>query len=122
MIEDECIEWDGAVTNNGYGIRRIAGKNYYVHRLGWEEEHGAIPDGMFILHRCDNKPCFLVKHLFLGTQADNVHDMLDKGRGGNQKKTHCKRGHLLAGTNLRDEDSAIRQCRVCRNLLRRGRR
>lgn len=75
-ITFDCVEWDGAHLPTFYGT---VGPRY-VHRLAWEEVHGPIPKGMFVLHRCDNPPCFLVDHLFLGTTTDNMRDCKAKGR------------------------------------------
>jgi hypothetical protein len=58
-----------------------------AHRLAWMLVHGDIPDGLMVLHRCDNPPCCNVDHLFLGTRADNMHDMSVKGRARVQKFT-----------------------------------
>jgi hypothetical protein len=52
-----------------------------AHRIAYELECGPVPEGMFVLHRCDNPPCVRVSHLFLGTRADNLADMRAKGRG-----------------------------------------
>lgn len=51
-----------------------------VHRLAWEDAHGPIPDGLRVLHHCDNPPCYNVAHLFLGTDGDNAKDRDRKGR------------------------------------------
>ena len=51
-----------------------------VTRWVWEQVNGPIPDGMVIMHTCDNPPCFLLDHLRLGTKAENSADMRDKGR------------------------------------------
>jgi hypothetical protein len=48
----------------------------------WEHEHGPIPEGMYVLHTCDNKVCIEPSHLFLGTKKDNSIDMAKKGRTG----------------------------------------
>lgn len=75
-----CIEWTGARNVKGYGARQWRGHVRRAHRVAWEEANGPIPDGMMVLHRCDNPPCVNVAHLFLGTAADNTADMIAKGR------------------------------------------
>jgi hypothetical protein len=72
-----CIEWTGVRFARGYG-RTSLGE--YAHRLAWEAEHGPIPAGMVVRHRCDNPPCVNVDHLQLGTQAENLADMVARGR------------------------------------------
>lgn len=115
----DCIEWDRSRNSKNYGQRRIRGKLRLVHRLAWEEEFGPIPDGICVLHKCDNPPCFNVEHLFLGTVAENQKDMANKGRGANQnsRKVTCKNGHPLASDNLLAGFLARgeRVCRICRN-------
>ncbi|MGH9930007.1 MAG: HNH endonuclease signature motif containing protein, partial [Pyrinomonadaceae bacterium] len=86
---DDCIEWDGELDHRNYGRKWVDGKIHRVHRLVWQEEHGPIPEGMLVLHRCDNPPCINIDHLFIGTNADNMKDMAAKGRGWQQKKLHC---------------------------------
>ncbi len=68
-----CIEYLGANTT-GYGCMRVDGKTKLVHRLAWEVWRGPIPDGLNVLHHCDNPPCFNTAHLYLGTQSDNTRD------------------------------------------------
>lgn len=79
-VETFCWEWTGLVTRKGYGQIKKNGKNCTAHRLAWEERNGPIPCGLSVLHHCDNRSCVNVEHLFLGTQADNVRDMVCKGR------------------------------------------
>src|SRR5260221_9264109 len=66
--------------NKGRGAARSNGKMVYATRLVWEFFNGSIPDGLKVLHTCDNDRCVYITHLFLGTQADNIRDMDRKGR------------------------------------------
>ena len=65
---------------NGHGYIYLSSVGY-VHRWKWEKENGPIPDGMLVCHHCDNPKCINLAHLFLGTIADNIADMFNKGRG-----------------------------------------
>lgn len=79
-----CVEFDGHRTERGYGRvnKRVNGRivSQYVHRLVWEAINGPIPEGMVVMHRCDNPACYRLDHLQLGTQADNLADMCSKRR------------------------------------------
>lgn len=79
MLND-CWEWKGARHPFGHGQKRFRGKVQYTHRIAWEWVNGPIPEGMCVLHKCDNPPCCNPNHLFLGTNQDNVRDRCSKGR------------------------------------------
>ncbi len=81
----QCIVWKGKTCSNGrYGRIEGTKKITMAHRYIWENIYGEIPKGMCVCHKCDNGLCINPKHLFLGTQKDNVKDMFDKRRARGQ--------------------------------------
>ena len=83
----KCWLWTSNTDSHGYGQIAMPGPPPRVpspaHRVSWELHNGPIPEGMNVLHRCDNPPCVRPEHLFLGTRADNMADKMAKGRYGN---------------------------------------
>jgi len=82
--DNNCIEWVGTLRN-GYGrlmigSRKTGRKSVSAHRLAYELNLGAIPEGMYVCHECDNRKCINPEHLFLGTHQDNIDDREKKGR------------------------------------------
>lgn len=75
----DCWGWTGH-TSCGYGVITVPGGQMKAHRFSYELHNGPIPKGLHVLHRCDCPPCCNPAHLFLGTQADNVADMMAKDR------------------------------------------
>ena len=114
-----CLEWTRSTNGKGYGKTWANGKATYTHRIAWELANGPIPPGMQVLHHCDNPPCGQTElsdaypegHLFLGTDADNMADMITKGR------TRCKFGHLFSEANTR-QTSRGRACLACEAHVR----
>ncbi len=78
-----CLEWIARLNNKGYGTITINKNSYYSHRVSWTLENGKIPKNLMVLHHCDNRKCINPNHLFLGTNEDNVRDMIEKGRQQN---------------------------------------
>lgn len=79
---DECWPWSLSRGNHGYGQVSYQRTMHLTHRIAYEMTHGPIPDGLWVLHSCDNPPCCNPKHMFLGTHTDNMRDMTAKGRNG----------------------------------------
>lgn len=75
-----CWLWTGEKNSKGYGRFRKNGQWHLAHRFSWEAFKGPLSDGLCVLHRCDNPRCVNPKHLFLGTQTDNMRDCANKGR------------------------------------------
>jgi len=119
------IPWQSRLVqqaNGCYGSIRVGGrkgKTVKLHRLAWEEAFGPIPDGMSVCHTCDVPACCNPAHLFLGSQQDNVTDMMNKGRfkgraSLNALKTHCPQGHEYTPENTMTFNG-MRSCRRCMN-------
>lgn len=82
-----CWLWTGAKRWDGYGRFNPCFKQMTAHRYSWELVNGPLPEGMHVLHRCDNPPCVNPAHLFIGTIKDNATDKAQKGRAP-AKLTH----------------------------------
>lgn len=124
VVNTPCREWHGGRFPNGYGKRYLRGSRPYrtvlVHRWMWEQAYGPIPAGLYVMHLCDNPPCYRLDHLRLGTQFDNMRDMHAKGRGRRDysRVTACKEGHPYP-ENARYDSHGWPHCRVCDTLRHR---
>jgi HNH endonuclease len=79
---EDCWLWKYAYDKDGYGQIGVGSSNLSgrSHRRAYQLYVGEIPPGIYVLHTCDNRPCVNPHHLFLGTQKDNIQDMITKGR------------------------------------------
>lgn len=82
-LPNECWPWEGYVfvKRGRYGGISEKSRYFRSHRIAWMLAYGCIPDGLHVLHKCDNPPCCNPLHLFLGTQKENMADMINKNRG-----------------------------------------
>lgn len=83
---DGCWVWTAGRTGAGYGQCSDGSRVLYTHRIAYELTYGPIPDGLHVLHSCDNPPCCRPDHLFLGTGSDNMRDAVAKGRWGDRAR------------------------------------
>lgn len=77
---DGCWVWKGSLTHNGYGRFKRNYLSLKAHRVSYELYLGEIPEGLLVLHMCDNPACVNPSHLTVGTQTENVRDCIVKGR------------------------------------------
>lgn len=121
-----CWEWTGYTNNRGYGSLHFQGKAHRSHRFSYQLHYGVDPKDLYVCHKCDNPSCVNPKHLFLGSQTDNMQDKIIKGRdintlgGINRIKTYCIRGHKYTPENTytyhTKSGNTKRQCLTCNKL------
>src|SRR6266567_1582450 len=94
-----CWLWTGMKHYKfGYGFFQVGiGDRQLAHRISWKIHNGPIPDGLYVLHKCDTPPCVNPDHLFLGTYYDNMDDMDQKGRRAMPPQEPGKRGGRQKG-------------------------
>ena len=101
-----CWVFMGATNDFGYGIVGTGGRgapNDRAHRITYRHFCGEIPNGMFVCHRCDVPSCCNPDHLFLGTNQDNVRDMISKGRNSPPPRNPHVVGSVHPGSKLTED-------------------
>lgn len=118
----DCLVWNDTGMY-GYGLTKINGVTKSAHRVCWEYYNNAkIPEGMVVMHSCDNRACVKKEHLSIGTQKENLRDARNKKRFPCYTQTHCKRGHELTLENLYKIRLPERICKLCAQLRAKNRR
>ena len=113
----QCWNWIAGKTKAGYGLGVFARERFYAHRYSWElANEQPIPEGLFVLHKCDNPACVNPDHLFIGTQADN---MADKARKGRQTRGETHGKAKLTDTDVVEIRAARQGGESCRSIARR---
>lgn len=112
----ECWEWVGGGRGVGYGSFKIEGKVYDAHRVSYMLHIGRIPDGMVVMHACDNRNCVNPSHLRIGTQKDNMEDCKKKGRLARQDSRGSAETKHAAKVALALKERGVSFCQSAKML------
>lgn len=99
-LETGCWEWNAYKDRDGYGVFQLNQYPKQAHRVSWLFSNGEIPPNTLVCHKCDNPGCVNPEHLFLGTNSDNMQDMLSKNR------SNYSRGEYVGTSKL--EEAQVR--------------
>lgn len=133
-VVGECWEYQGNTNRGGYGTLEWRGRKWKAHRVAYTLAKGEIPDGLEVLHSCDNPPCVNPEHLRVGSQSDNMRDAFGRGRKRfdpawlasyherRRAAKTCTYGHPWDQRNTAHRKDGSRYCRTChRSQVRRSR-
>lgn len=95
-MEDNCWEFRRSVTSGGYSRVKRNGISKYAHRLAYEAFVGLIPEGLMVLHKCDNACCINPSHLYVGDHNQNMRDKVARDR--------CVKGEAHGNSVLTEDD------------------
>lgn len=109
-----CWLWTAGIAPGDldYGAVWLYGRNLRASRAAWMAFYGPIPDGLWVLHKCDTPTCVNPRHLWLGTHDDNMADCVRKGRSYKGRE-ECVNGHAMSAENVRVRRTGRRVCRLC---------
>ncbi len=125
-VPAKCWNWLGCKSPQGYGKTSVAGRAARAHRVSYELHKGPIPEGMMVLHSCDNPSCVNPSHLSVGTAADNAADTVARGRQTRNEEQaerqrsnpYCLKGHLYSEVGILWREMSGKQVRYCRECSR----
>lgn len=118
---DECWEWTGGKSPDGYGILRIDGRTAYMPRFAYVLLRDPIPEGLEPDHLCRNRGCVNPWHLEPVTHKVNILRG-ESPQAINARKTHCIRGHEFTDENTGRDPRGGRFCRTCKSAWEKNRR
>lgn len=105
-MTNQCELWDGTLDSEGYGRLKIRdSRDQRAHRAAWESAFGPIPQGLQVLHHCDNRQCVRLDHLYLGTHRQNMRDRSERHPGWAGRRQYTAQ-ELVA---LMESSSSIRE-------------
>lgn len=116
---DGCWGWRGKPNSFGYGRLSVGSRtdgtkrNVYAHVVSYVIHFGPLPDGMWVLHHCDNPICTRPDHLYAGTAVENGRDVRVRRRSPKRRLTHCVNGHEFTPENTHIRRNGCRLCRAC---------
>ena len=112
-IANGCWEWQGMVSDRGYALMKIGGKEVKVHQVAYRLFIGEIPAGLELHHRCENKRCVNPEHLDLLSRLEHLEMHPNNVTLLNRAKTHCEHGHAFTPGNTILRRNGGRDCREC---------
>lgn len=95
-----CWVWTGSKDIDGYGSLRDGHKIKRAHRVSWEIHNGPIPEGLAVLHKCNNPSCVNPEHLKLGDHTENMQDRKRNGRAWHSEKWKAKLSEKMTGRQI----------------------
>jgi hypothetical protein len=101
---EHCWTWTGCTNKIGRPFFNLDGRIVLAYRVAYELMNGPIPVGLFVCHHCDNSICVRPSHLFVGSNQDNMTDMVRKGRY--QKRVNLPKGSAIKTSKLTEAQVA----------------
>ena len=123
-VESGCWNWILGKNKRGYGYTYVRGIAIGAHRISFAAFRSGNAHELLTCHHCDNPACVNPHHMFLGTDKENMQDMVKKGRANSGRfatRTHCKRGHKFTPETTTVSGKS-RWCKICSNMVRNQRR